>query len=120
MNKKLKQKWVAALRSGKYQQGSSVLKRVDNGETSHCCLGVLCETDGIKSKDTGSNWSKAFVFPNGEESTEYLPSDYADSIGLPYGTMKTLARFNDGYNAGGDHAPKRSFAWIASYIERYL
>lgn len=32
-------KWVAALRSGKYQQGKTML--CENGK--HCCLGVACE-----------------------------------------------------------------------------
>jgi len=32
-------KWVAALRSGKYEQGTGQLR---NGDT-YCCLGVLCD-----------------------------------------------------------------------------
>lgn len=36
--------WVDALRSGEYEQTTGVLTRVDdNGERSHCCLGVLTE-----------------------------------------------------------------------------
>ena len=34
------QKWVEALRSGKYQQG---FQKLCTAEEKYCCLGVLCE-----------------------------------------------------------------------------
>lgn len=40
MNENAK-KWVAALRSGKYKQGTAVLHNVTRG--THCCLGVACD-----------------------------------------------------------------------------
>jgi hypothetical protein len=40
MDKSLVERWVAALRSGKYTQGRSRLRNDDN---SHCCLGVLVD-----------------------------------------------------------------------------
>jgi len=43
MNQVVKQKWVAALRSGKFVQGRSKLKHVSKEGNQHCCLGVLCE-----------------------------------------------------------------------------
>lgn len=39
MNKEVKAKWVAALRSGEYKQGKGRLKNINN---EYCCLGVLC------------------------------------------------------------------------------
>lgn len=42
MNPEAKALWVAALRSGKYQQGFGRLEKVVDGKTYHCCLGVLC------------------------------------------------------------------------------
>ena len=37
-------KWVKALRSGKFKQGQGTLKQFNKqGQTQHCCLGVLCE-----------------------------------------------------------------------------
>ncbi len=39
--------WVAALRSGKFEQGAGYLKQFSSdydGGVAHCCLGVLCET----------------------------------------------------------------------------
>lgn len=36
--------WVAALRSGKYQQGRNTLRTVDG---RFCCLGVACDISGL-------------------------------------------------------------------------
>lgn len=51
MKPEVKEKWVAALRSGEYQQGLNVLAhRDDEGAMSYCCLGVLCDLavkDGV-------------------------------------------------------------------------
>jgi hypothetical protein len=44
MKREIRDKWVAALRSGRYKQGRAVLKR--NG-THYCCLGVLAEIEGL-------------------------------------------------------------------------
>jgi len=43
MKQKIAEKWVKALRSGKYKQTKHSLKD-DNG---YCCLGVLCEISGM-------------------------------------------------------------------------
>lgn len=43
MKYEVAQRWIKALRSGKYKQGSKALKYHDKGVTRHCCLGVLCE-----------------------------------------------------------------------------
>lgn len=39
MKKAIAKKWVAALRSGDYQQGKG---RLRNNQDQFCCLGVLC------------------------------------------------------------------------------
>ena len=39
----LKQKWIEALRSGKYAQSQLALKNADG----YCCLGVLCDIAGV-------------------------------------------------------------------------
>lgn len=43
MNPKVKAKWLAALRSGEYKQGTGVLRTDYTGEDKFCCLGVLCD-----------------------------------------------------------------------------
>lgn len=45
MKKENADKWVAALRSGIYKQGTGVLK---NDKNCFCCLGVLLDINGIK------------------------------------------------------------------------
>lgn len=44
MDEQLKQKWIKALRSGRYKQTTNTLRAIDQkGEpTGYCCLGVLC------------------------------------------------------------------------------
>jgi hypothetical protein len=76
MKKEIADKWVAALRSGKYQQGTGAL----NSNNRFCCLGVLCDISGVGA------WSADF---NG---TFYIiPDDqFEDSsdIYLPHGVME--------------------------------
>jgi hypothetical protein len=45
VNPDVKAKWLEALRSGDYTQGTGKLAGpdVENGEPSYCCLGVLCD-----------------------------------------------------------------------------
>ena len=49
MNTEVKQKWIGALRSGKYEQGSEKLRSV----TGYCCLGVLCD---IYAQEHNTQW----------------------------------------------------------------
>lgn len=44
MNNDVKEKWVAALRSGEYEQGTRMLSR----DNKFCCLGVLCKLSGLE------------------------------------------------------------------------
>lgn len=43
MTKKIKRLWIAALRSGDYQQGFVHLER----DNKFCCLGVLCSVANL-------------------------------------------------------------------------
>lgn len=52
MDKRIKKRWIAALRSRKYKQGEGLLRQ--KGDTKKqvdrfCCLGVLCEL-AVKAK----------------------------------------------------------------------
>jgi hypothetical protein len=42
---RIKAEWVAALRSGRYNQGQSQLRYLqeEDGSAKFCCLGVLCD-----------------------------------------------------------------------------
>lgn len=70
MEEKLKQKWIKALRSGKFRQAREVIADDD----SYCCLGVLCIVAGktvrdiIKSSndDLCTAWRREFGLSNDE------------------------------------------------------
>lgn len=114
MNKEIKQKWVKALRSGKYKQTRSKLKST-NGR--FCCLGVLCD---IYAKENGLRCSRHNDVAMGIfDSLELLPDeikDWADVdndpiLYLKEGT-KTLTCLND--------EDGKSFKEIADLIEENL
>lgn len=48
MDQRIKQLWLVALRSGKYEQGKRFLRA---GE-QYCCLGVLCDLAATEKVDT--------------------------------------------------------------------
>ena len=107
MNQEIKEKWVEALRSGKYKQGRSRLK--DN-ENHYCCLGVLCD---IRAKEFNT------VF-NSDESKDFPGSIVMDWAGLKHknpnvmfdGSKTDIATLNDDKHL--------SFKEIANIIEAQL
>ena len=50
MKEEIKNKWVKALRSGEYAQGTGCL--VEDGR--FCCLGVLCDISETNKREWGS------------------------------------------------------------------
>lgn len=64
MNPEVKQKWIGALRSGKYEQGSEKLRSV----SGYCCLGVLCD---LYAQEHNTQWEF-----RGNEETNLQPQDY--------------------------------------------
>ena len=111
MNPEVKQKWIEALRSGKYEQ----IKRKlwDNGK--YCCLGVLCEVVGALRDNYG--YYKLNESAQIESDTE-LTGDLADSLGLTTEDQRILTEMNDGENAF--KGSPQSFKEIADWIEKNL
>jgi uncharacterized protein YqkB len=108
--KKVKDKWVKALRSGKYRQGSESLKvephSSKSGRTEYCCLGVACELGLTK--------------PPGNIPIE--EACYVQKSFLPTKIQHFLAIFNDGrltldYNPNHE---KWGFKKIATWIDHNL
>jgi hypothetical protein len=123
MNSEVKAKWIAALRSGEYQQGRLAL-RINN---AYCCLGVLCDlydkehnTDHWEPpmEDNGSYLMggepcvpPAFVWHDWAQMDNPNPVDIpTDGINEP-SRLSSLAEIND---AGA------SFEQIANLIEKHL
>lgn len=79
MNTQIKQKWIDALLSGKYEQCSEKLRSV----TGYCCLGVLCD---LYSQEHNVKWEF-----RGNEETNLQPMYYwyfdGDSELLPESVM---------------------------------
>lgn len=122
MNPEVKAKWLAALRSGEYEQGQYRLKReFEDGESRYCCLGVLCD---LYLKETGGKWHPAPITADLygiafsiDEETQFLPPAVIKWAGLVSmeqllidGT--SLTHLNDSENV--------SFEGIAALIEENL
>jgi hypothetical protein len=83
MDPYLKDRWVAALQSGKYQQGKGQLRKGD----LFCCLGVLADVLGASWEDnlcflSVSSWKPPVC--------SYLPPDI-----LPFPIQNALVTMND-------------------------
>lgn len=92
MNKEIKAKWLAALRSGKYVHGKGQLKDVTTGHPKHCCLGVLCE---VLLEQRQGSWTvgKRFDF-EGDSRLGAIPEKLARLRNLQDATS-ALIELND-------------------------
>lgn len=106
MNPVVKTKWVAALRSGQYRQGTGYL--CDAG-INYCCLGVLAATLGYAPTDLGE---ETFLTINMMESSGLTTNDPIVQVDLGTADMVELSRLND--------EEDYSFYQIADLIEAQL
>jgi len=93
LTKKLKQKWIEALKSGDYIQGKGFLYM----NNTYCCLGVLRKIARIQT------------------TSDYLLSDYKEDScirGLSTDEQNKLADMNDNQS--------KNFNDIAKYIEENI
>ena len=106
MRKKVKQLWVNALRSGKYEQGRKVLCSLDN---KYCCLGVLTEVyiEQMKKNRKKSKVSKAsisttyceqYLVSYENKATHLLPEVVTKWAGLNQKQICWATCMNDSYN----------------------
>lgn len=102
MDRELKPLWVAALRSGKYQQTAGILRSQAN---RFCCLGVLCEVTGVPHGEKGG-----YCFAEEDISRNQTPP--AGFVGLSSDDLNELVNMNDDQ--------RRDFNFIADYIEEHL
>lgn len=105
MEKEIKDKWVKALRSGEYKQGSGQL--FCNVNNSYCCLGVLCKITEVPMHE-----DRYFTFDDGQHYYATISTSFQKSVGLSYEQTDELIIMND--------SKKYSFHEIANYIEENL
>jgi hypothetical protein len=127
MNPEIKKRWVEALRSGKYKQGTAVLHDVTSD--TYCCLGVLCDIamqDGIVTGEPPSGFARyAFMYRSVDDPDDVNATSPPASVvawaGLPVfdptvvdgdDPDSSLMTMND--------ADRRTFERIADVIEEQL
>src|SRR5678816_767057 len=111
MKQDIKDRWVAALRSGEYTQGAGYL----NANGKFCCLGVLCEIayqDGIIEKKVITNIT---YYGKGTGTFTILPMIVTEWAGLP-GPNPTV----ETTSLGALNDLGASFQKIADLIEERL
>lgn len=118
MKKSVMQKWVKALRSGKYKQGTGYLKQRSPGKkTQYCCLGVLCEILGAEwQPDPLHATRKVYSLDDrGDPTNSNLPFSIKEAAGMcsPNGWLPDDRNLIDMNDIGG-----KSFKEIADIIEK--
>ena len=104
-----KAKWVAALRSGDYNQGKHMLH--NQRDNTFCCLGVLCEVMGYENGSADING----------QYVRYKIDDQWHATSLPetvLGEDQDMKHRNHVMRMNDTNG--RSFVEIADYIEEHL
>ena len=113
MNKHIKKKWIEALRSGEYEQGTRHLSK----DNKYCCLGVLCELavkEGVVKKDINEGVTSY------DNKSDFLPPSVASWADMDNrGYYITYDGSIDGLYWNNDEEGL-SFSQIADIIEEYL
>lgn len=123
MNQEFKAKWLAALRSGEYRQGTGVLRTGDN---RFCCLGVACDLlvkQGVLpdwlweagGNEEGGSWSV-------QRAAKSLPDQAMQAMGVEtaFGLLpgRTIDQELNGYALSVLNDYGATFEQIADIIER--
>ncbi len=100
--KELRDKWAAALRSGKYRKTKSQLHCIVNKRCYYCAIGLLCNVAGMKAKQD-PNYPNNTLFYDGTAFS--CPKRIQ---GIPQGVLSKVVTMND--------ISDRSFKQIADYV----
>lgn len=117
MSPAVKRRWVHALRTTRRKQGYGAMHSVHGGNGKHyyCPLGILCETEGLKSKRIGVLFINDYKYYY-KGSTQPLgaipPYAFRKKIGLSLNATSKIVDLNDSQN--------KSFKEIADWIEKKL
>jgi len=97
--------WVAALRSGKYQQTQGTL----TDGVGFCCLGVAC--DVLNSDGWQREENVIFYSYSGYEAAQSLPPSVREQLEISIDLELHLIKMNDN---------GKTFSEIADYIEENI
>jgi hypothetical protein len=86
MNTKVKQLWIDALRSGRYQQGCGHLCKLDpdTGVQEFCALGVLCELANQHGNVKKTNGGDSIAYYGRAEHHVVPPDEVIEWAGMRY------------------------------------
>lgn len=125
MHKNIMEKWVKALRSGKYRKGRGVLTEVKkNGTKNYCCLGVLCELYmeennlPIRIGPQASSFSCDKMIVYYATHDNFLPYAVWQWAGMESSFGDSNCRSVSLWKLNDDPKAKRSFKRIADIIEK--
>jgi hypothetical protein len=94
MDQTIKEQWIDALESGRYEMGRGALREEVNGKDKYCCLGVLCEIaveEGVippGATQPNSYFGNRYYYGNPESADSkiydsgYLPAAVMNWAGL--------------------------------------
>ena len=109
MKAHIKKRWIKALRSDEYVQGTGSLVHPKGGYDAFCCLGVLCDVLGEEFSKTVSGLGIAIN--SSGFNTGRLPWRLLNRVSMSEGEQQYLIYMND---------TGKSFKQIANYIETAL
>lgn len=108
MKPEIKERWIAALRSGEYEQGRGTLYE---GGNKYCCMGVLfkvCEFGEFVEQTDSPGDTYYTCTNNGTGIHAIIHSGNLSKIDMTLDDQRPLTRMNDG---------GKTFEEIANYIE---
>lgn len=111
MDQEIKEKWIAALRSGKFKQCDGELH---NLEGSFCCLGVLLESQGWEEQAYHGGKYSYYISQDGDVNDE--ENELSDDTRAEFG----LTKFQETHLIKMNDTEKKSFTFISNWIEDHL
>lgn len=77
--------WVAALRSGLYEQGREYLHESTDDDHTYCALGVACEVADLRVEEDVKWTRDTIIYKYGAEMHDMMaPIELAEWLGIPY------------------------------------
>lgn len=124
MNPEVKAEWLAALRSGEFEQGKNRLAN----DGKYCCLGVLCELAvraGVAEKwvqhpDGAMKYGHRNATDYSDKESGVLPYSVQRWANMPDNNPDVFLGNDAPYNLAALNDDGRSFDYIADAIEESL